>query len=230
MNDLEKSRIATITELHGKFVGQFRKCLEYGIEIGGLLRDQKSELNHGEFGKWVTANLPFTLRTAQNYMRLHRERPQLLKSETVSPLRLKDAYLLLRAPAAETIVESKEEGWSLRNLSKDELLAVVSSFNKKINDKNHEIETDVSFFIEKLGDDPAVEDLAHIWHLVSHFCCYRQLAWTRGFARLPEGIRRYLAEFGKDDPEMLIKEPKPVCSGGCRNPWVLNPSKSFDDE
>ena len=45
--------------------------MEKAIELGGLLAEQKETLSHGEFTPWIEANLPFTDRTARNYMRLH---------------------------------------------------------------------------------------------------------------------------------------------------------------
>ena len=95
MNEIEKSRTEEIKDLHGKFVEVYKKTLDYGIRIGELLKQQKSDLKHGQFGPWIEENLPFTIRTAQSYMKLYRERDW-LKSETVS--HLTDAYRLLTEP------------------------------------------------------------------------------------------------------------------------------------
>jgi hypothetical protein len=62
------------------------------MRIGELLTEQKESLGHGEFTAWVKENLPFTVRTAQNYMRIWNER-ETLKSETVLLL---GSYRLLR--------------------------------------------------------------------------------------------------------------------------------------
>ena len=95
MNQIEKSRTAEIKDLHGKFVESFKKTLDCGIRIGDLLKQQKEELKHGEFGKWIEENLSFSIRTAQNYMKLHKERDK-LKSATVS--HLTESYRLLSEP------------------------------------------------------------------------------------------------------------------------------------
>lgn len=95
MLNIEKSRKEEIVQLHGKFAESFKRTLDYGIRIGQLLTEQKADLNHGEFGLWIERNVPFTDRTARNYMKLFRKRDA-LKSETVSDL--KSAYKLLETP------------------------------------------------------------------------------------------------------------------------------------
>lgn len=107
MKNIEISRVTEIIDLHGKFEDAFKKTLSFGMRIGELLQDQKSELKHGEFGQWIKQNLPFSQRTAQNYMRLHRRRDE-LKSETVS--HLIDAYRLLEEPTIEPLTRI-EKTW-----------------------------------------------------------------------------------------------------------------------
>ncbi|MCK9527211.1 MAG: DUF3102 domain-containing protein [Syntrophales bacterium] len=88
----QADRISGIIQLHERVTGHIKNALTDAIRIGKLLAEVKTELPHGEFEKWVCDNLPFTSRTARNYMRLHRERDR-LKSETVSALT--GAYRLL---------------------------------------------------------------------------------------------------------------------------------------
>ena len=119
MNKIEKNRTEEIKDLHERFIETFKKTLDYGIRIGELLMQQKSDLKHGQFGSWIEKNLPFTDRTARNYMRLYRKRDA-LKTETVSDLT--SAYRLLTAP-------KPLEGWkktihcyaSCVNTTKEEL-------------------------------------------------------------------------------------------------------------
>jgi len=92
MNHLEQSKIREMVTLHQEIVGHLRQSLEKAIRLGELLTEQKASLKHGEFTGWIKDNLPFTDRTARNYMRLYRERYR-LKTETVSDL--KSAYLLV---------------------------------------------------------------------------------------------------------------------------------------
>ena len=85
--------ISEITALHNEIVGNLRRSLDAAIRIGELLTGQKESLGHGHFTGWVKDNLPFTERTAQNYMRIYRNRDR-LKSETISDLT--ESYKLLK--------------------------------------------------------------------------------------------------------------------------------------
>jgi hypothetical protein len=87
-----KSRITEIGKLHSEIIGHLKTSLAKAVRIGELLTEQKGSLKHGQFTPWIESNLPFTDRTAQNYMRCYRERDR-LKTETVSDL--KSAYRVL---------------------------------------------------------------------------------------------------------------------------------------
>jgi hypothetical protein len=95
MPDLQKSNADEIVRLHNEIIGNLRMSLKNAIRIGELLTKQKADMKHGEFGTWIKSNLPFTDRTARNYMRLYSQQ-DLLKTETVSDL--KSAYRLLESP------------------------------------------------------------------------------------------------------------------------------------
>lgn len=94
-----------IFKLHDEITGHLKQSLEKAVRIGELLSHTKEALRHGEFGPWIEKNVPFTDRTARNYMRLYSERDR-LKTETVSDL--KTAYRLLAAPE-KTITPSEPE-------------------------------------------------------------------------------------------------------------------------
>ena len=89
---VENSRVEKITALHGEIIGAVTTALSNAIEIGGLLTEQKQATRHGKWGEWVAANLPFDIRTAQNYMRAWKRRDE-LKNENVSYL--SEAYELI---------------------------------------------------------------------------------------------------------------------------------------
>ncbi|NIN00099.1 MAG: DUF3102 domain-containing protein [candidate division Zixibacteria bacterium] len=95
MSEIEKTRTQEISRLHAEVVGHLRQSLEKAIRIGQLLTEQKESLRHGEFTKWINSNLPFTDRTAKNYIRLYAQRAR-IKTKNVSDLR--DAYKILLAP------------------------------------------------------------------------------------------------------------------------------------
>jgi hypothetical protein len=93
-----------IAELHGQIINSARKSLELAIQIGELLVLQKQKLKHREWGRWIEAKLPFTQRTANNYVRLCRFRDQ-IKLENVS--NLAEAYELLAGPARMSRAEAE---------------------------------------------------------------------------------------------------------------------------
>lgn len=103
---IEKSRIDEIGKLHSEIIGHLKTSLEKAIRIGELLSEQKAILKHGEFAHWIDANLPFTDRTARNYMRVFREKDR-LKTESVSDLR--SAYRVLTAPKENDDLDWVEE-------------------------------------------------------------------------------------------------------------------------
>jgi hypothetical protein len=103
MGELVKTVISEIVTLHNEIAGHLNMSLSKAIRIGELLQGQKDSLKHGEFIPWLSKNIPFTDRTARNYMRLYQERDR-LKTETVSDLT--SAYKLLTEHKEETIREA----------------------------------------------------------------------------------------------------------------------------
>lgn len=74
-----------INRLHGEIEAAYHTSLERAIRIGELLAEQKEALGHGQFLPWVTEHLPFSERTARNYMRVFSHRAE-LKSAGVADL------------------------------------------------------------------------------------------------------------------------------------------------
>lgn len=110
MQKIELNRVDEIKRLHSEILNSLRMSLEKAMKIGELLTEQKENLKHGEFAAWVNDNLPFTDRTARNYMRVYQERDR-LKTETVSDLT--DAYqrLIEHRPKIETECKTKWINW-----------------------------------------------------------------------------------------------------------------------
>jgi hypothetical protein len=108
---LAPDRVKQICALHIECEGLARQTFDKAIIIGGLLAEAKADLGHGEWLPFVQANLPFTDRTARNYMRLHERRGE-LKSETVSDLT--GAYRMLTEPKPPEI--SGEETAEVKRL------------------------------------------------------------------------------------------------------------------
>jgi len=100
--------VEEICALHERIAVHVRATLQDAIRIGQLLTEQKEALPHGEFTRWIVGNLPFTDRTARNYMHLYGERGR-LETETVSAL--SEAYRLLKEssePESEALLELRE--------------------------------------------------------------------------------------------------------------------------
>lgn len=85
--------VEEITRLHTEIEAYLNKSLANALEIGAKLDQVKADLPHGEFTGWVEDNLPFTPRTARNYMKLYENRDK-LESNSVSSIG--EAYKLLR--------------------------------------------------------------------------------------------------------------------------------------
>lgn len=110
-NTLAQTSADEIRKLHGELLEAARTTLDKAIRIGQLLKGVRASLAHGEWLPWCERNLPFTARTASNYVRVFEDRDR-LKSETVSDLT--DAYAFLAAPELEPL--TPEEAAELARL------------------------------------------------------------------------------------------------------------------
>jgi len=115
-----------IGRLHIEVLSCVKVGLETAIRIGELLTQQKEKLGHGYFTRWINANLPFTDRTARNYMRLYEGRDR-LKTETVSVLT--EGYKLLAFPGDKTKLERP---WDLYFAAKGSLLVLNKSWSDEV--------------------------------------------------------------------------------------------------
>ncbi|MGM9562482.1 MAG: DUF3102 domain-containing protein [Faecousia sp.] len=106
-----------------------RLILEYAIEIGRRLREAKSMLPHGEWGKWLREEVEFSQSSANNFMRMFDEygADQIsifgaeAKSQTIGNLPYTKALKLLALPAEEReeFVQNEDvEHMSSRELEK----------------------------------------------------------------------------------------------------------------
>lgn len=80
----ETAKIQEIINLHEQIEGHLRLSLDKGIKIGQLLSEQKKRLGSENFTAWINGYLPFTDKTAKNYMRcnLLAEASKILQEET----------------------------------------------------------------------------------------------------------------------------------------------------
>jgi hypothetical protein len=100
-----------------------RDAVTYAIRAGELLLKAKAECGHGSFGSWLAANVSFSPRTAQGYMRLASLDPS--KAKRVADLSLRAALKTLSAPkdnqgpsAASHFSCAEMEAMSLSELDK----------------------------------------------------------------------------------------------------------------
>ncbi len=101
---------AEVVRLHSEITTALAHSFDNAIRIGELLTEQKAKLEHGQFLPWVKENLPFSDRTARNYMTLHSRRDE-LKLANVSDLSA--AYQMLSSP----MVAGKPQNESENRLS-----------------------------------------------------------------------------------------------------------------
>ena len=91
----EQDVVVKINNLHRSLLNAARMTIEKADQIGELLVQQKRILEYGSFTKWIEGNLEFSVKTAQNYMRIYNNR-DIIKNENVSCL--SEAYKLLVEP------------------------------------------------------------------------------------------------------------------------------------
>ncbi|MEI8062947.1 MAG: DUF3102 domain-containing protein [Verrucomicrobiota bacterium] len=93
-----------IAQLHDEINATLRTSLEKAITIGELLHHAKAKLPHGAWLPWIEANLPFSARTATNYMRVFDER-KLINQQSAADL--SSALQLLAAPSITKLSEAE---------------------------------------------------------------------------------------------------------------------------
>jgi len=210
MKDIAQARTQEIVQLHGEIAGHLKMSLDKAIRIGQLLTEQKNALKHGEFQSWLEANIPFSDRTARNYMRLYRERDR-IKTEIVSDL--KGAYALLAPPSEESPDCFNADAWA----------DIIKWVNEKFfsNVMQYQIDPEPGSFYQSLkeDDDGSTTDEEKVgfslWaNFHTHLCYLTNLARIKGKNKMPPEIRRYLNMFSRDNPAW-IKQPKKICGDRC---------------
>jgi hypothetical protein len=106
------------------------------VETGRDLIAVKQHLEHGQFGEWVQAECGFTLRTAQNYMKVACTFAE-LKCETISHLQLSTVYeLSAKTTPADLVARVIQRGMTGEPVSDDEVREMlVEAKSKKLEAK-----------------------------------------------------------------------------------------------
>ncbi len=206
--NIEKTRTQEIVRLHSEVVGHLKQSLEKAIRIGQLLSEQKEFLKHGEFTPWLESNIPFTDRTARNYMRLYRERDR-IKTETISDL--KGAYALLVAPQEELF-------------NPDEWFEVIKEANNTFFQSlpEYRIDTErgkIYRSIQEKNDGSMTEremiGFSLLVNFHKHLCYWINFAKVKGKDNLHPQMKRYLDVTMEDKPNW-INEHFRICGEKCR--------------
>jgi hypothetical protein len=83
IEEKNKELISKITDTHDS-ISRPRSILTKAMWIGEMLLKQKKELSHGEFVKFIERNFPFSLRTAQHYMRAYKNKDKIEEAQVKS--------------------------------------------------------------------------------------------------------------------------------------------------
>jgi Protein of unknown function (DUF3102) len=99
---------------HAQCEVTMRAGVEHALKAGELLIEAKALCGHGEWGNWLQTHCEFSERTAQGYMRLAREWPDLAESKAqhVADLSLRGALLMLSEPKPEPDELQKAQAWA----------------------------------------------------------------------------------------------------------------------
>jgi hypothetical protein len=84
-----KEIVVQINDAHAEAERSLRASVEYAIRAGELLIKAKQSIQHGTWGEWLQANIAFSKRLAQTYMRLARMPVE--KRNAVADLPLREA-------------------------------------------------------------------------------------------------------------------------------------------
>ncbi len=109
MGEVEKleNLAEQINAAHRSFVGTLRKTVEHGIRAGELLAEAKAQCSHGTWLPWLEQNFEGAPRTAQEYMRLHNHRDEILaKTRDSAHLSVSGALKELAAPSEKSEAET----------------------------------------------------------------------------------------------------------------------------
>lgn len=121
-HDVVEANTRLIAQLHDEVHECMRIGLEKAIQIGKLLNEQKKRIKHGKFTRWAAEFLPFTVRTAQSYMKLYIYKDSLLNSGVTS---LSEAYAALKGEATPDEVIDADDSvntdpkWEIKEASVD---------------------------------------------------------------------------------------------------------------
>ena len=128
-----------------------RMIVEYIVEIGRRLKEAKTMLAHGEWGRWLAEEVSFSQSTANNYMRIFDEfaanqitiEGAVSNSQTIGKLSYSKALKLLALPEEEReefVEEHDVEALSTRDL--DRLIKEKQAAEKELAEQTARLEAE----------------------------------------------------------------------------------------
>jgi hypothetical protein len=127
-----------ITKLHREITELGELSLRKAIRLGGMLVEVQKPLKHSrKYGDWINANLPFSARTARDYVTLFRNREQIEHESDADNLSIRAALKFIADTAKavtpvgikvcplEMDVEAKEVHDNVPEESQDEEVHLV---------------------------------------------------------------------------------------------------------
>lgn len=95
---------------HASCLEAGKKALLHAKKAGELLVKAKKNLLHGEWGTWVEQNLPFSIRTAQLYMKISKEWNKITSNtQSVALLSMSDAVEIISRPRLSALEKALSE-------------------------------------------------------------------------------------------------------------------------
>nr|MDQ3302171.1 DUF3102 domain-containing protein [Actinomycetota bacterium] len=168
MTEIEKN-LETLAERinaeHRACDDALRSGLRHAVNAGGLLTEAKERVNHGEWGSWLADNFEGSTRTAQAYMKVSREVPNLdaAKAQRVADLSFRGALAELSSPLgaapAEPVVQPAKE-------PEDPMAALfelLAADEDECYDFDRDVpltRADVEYLVRAIGEEPAVGRVA----------------------------------------------------------------------
>lgn len=127
-----ENRVERIELLHKSILSMQIHSFEFGVWIGKELSQQKAELPHGQFIKWIGSNLKSISRmTANRYLRIY-ENQDFLREQLGEKLELSKAYKLLSKP--QKTINPKNKAEVIKDKIDSHLLKSIDIHRKQVSD------------------------------------------------------------------------------------------------
>ncbi|MHC4063598.1 MAG: DUF3102 domain-containing protein [Planctomycetota bacterium] len=139
-----------INESHRQCEETAKSAVEHAMRAGELLIEAKGQCKSGTWTEWVRANCDFALRTAQLYMRVAREIPQLPEPEAQ-----RVAHLPIRAVTQQL---NKEHRRRLRQAKREAIEREADDAKNREKAERHEFQCEYPFeWLVQIGPNEACE-------------------------------------------------------------------------